>query len=74
MPGTTVQEYPVLSQNVPLGTGTYYMPERLSILSSRNRMSPLPKGIDLGAYGTPDRRIGEKGCQYTLRKHLVAYR
>ena len=26
MPGTTVQEYPVLSQNVPLDTGTYYTP------------------------------------------------
>jgi len=25
---TTVQEYPVLSQNVPLGTGTYYTPEQ----------------------------------------------
>ena len=24
MPGTTVQEYLVLSQNVPLGTGSYY--------------------------------------------------
>jgi len=27
MPETTVQEYPILSQNVPLGIGTYYMPE-----------------------------------------------
>ena len=28
MPRTTVQEYPVLNQNVPLGTGTYCMPEQ----------------------------------------------
>jgi len=27
MPGTTVQEYPVLSWNVPLGTDTYCSPE-----------------------------------------------
>jgi len=27
MPGTTVKEYPVLSWNVPLGTGTYSTPE-----------------------------------------------
>ena len=27
MPGTMIQEYLVLSQNVPLGTGTYCMPE-----------------------------------------------
>ena len=55
MPGITVQEYPVLSWNVPLGTGTYYMPEGLIIRPNRNRMSPLPKGVDLGDYGTPDR-------------------
>jgi len=35
LPGTTVKEYPVLSRNVPLGSGTYLHP-------NRNRMSPLP--------------------------------
>jgi len=43
MPGTTVQEYPILSRNVPLGTGTYYMPVGLSIRPNRNRVSPLPQ-------------------------------
>jgi len=28
MLGTTVQEYPMLSRNVPLGTGTYCTPEQ----------------------------------------------
>jgi len=42
MPGTTVQEYSVLSRNVPLGTGTYYMPEGLSIRPNKNRVSPFP--------------------------------
>ena len=28
MPGTTIQDYLILSQNVLLGTGTYYMPEQ----------------------------------------------
>jgi len=28
MLGTMVQENPVVSQNVPLGTGTYCMPEQ----------------------------------------------
>jgi len=55
MSGTTVQEYPVLSRNVPLGTGTYYMPERLSIRPNRNRVSLLPIGIYPGDYGTPGR-------------------
>jgi len=52
-------EYPVLSQNVLLGTGTYYMPVGLSIRPNRNRISPLPKGIDPGDYGTFGRRTGE---------------
>ena len=59
MPGITVQEYPVLSQNVPLGTGTYYIPVGLSIHPNRNRVSPLPKGIFSGDYGTPGRQAGE---------------
>ena len=59
MPETTVQEYPVLSRNVPIGTGSYYMPVGLSIRPNRNRVSPLPKGVAPGVYGTPDRRIGE---------------
>ena len=74
MPGTTVQKYLVLSQNVPLGTETYYMPVGLNICPNRNRVSPLPKGIYHGDYGTPDRQAGEKGCQYTPRKRLVASR
>ena len=59
MLGTTVQAYPVLSQNVALGTGTYYKPVGLSIRPNRNRVSPLPKGIDPGNYGTPGRKTGE---------------
>ena len=59
MPGTKIHEYSVLSRNVPLGTGSYYMPVELSICPNRNRVSPLPKGIYLGDYGTPDRQAGE---------------
>jgi len=62
MPGTTVQEYPVLSRNVPLGTGSYYMPIGLSICPNRNRVSPLPKGIYPGDYDTPGRRQGSRGA------------
>ena len=58
MPMTMVQEYPVLSQNVPLGTGTYYMPEGLSICPNRNRMSPFPTGIYPGDYSTPSKQAG----------------
>jgi len=61
MYGTTVQEYLVLSQNVSLGTGFYYMPVGLSIRPDRNRVSLLPKGITPGDYGTPGRRQGSKG-------------
>jgi len=35
MPGITIQEYPVLSQNVPLGTETYVRP-------NRNKVSQIP--------------------------------
>ena len=52
-PGTTVQEYPVLSRNVPLGTGTYYMPEGLSIRLNRNRVSPFPTGYTQGIIAHP---------------------
>jgi len=72
MPGTTVQEYSVLSQNVPLGTGTYYMPEGLSIRPNKNRVSPFLTGIYPGDYSTPDRQAEGEGCQYTPRKRLVA--
>ena len=56
MPGTMVQEYPVLSWNVLLGAGTYYMPEGLSIRPNRNRVSPFPTGIYPGDYSTPGRQ------------------
>ena len=56
MPGITVQEYPVLSGNVPLGTGTYYMPEGLRIRPNRNRVSPFPTGIYPGDYNTSGRQ------------------
>ena len=59
MPEITVQEYPVLSQNVLLVTRTHYMPVRLSIRLNRNRVSPLPRGIDSGDYDTPNRRTWE---------------
>ena len=62
MPGTTVQEYSVLSRNVPLGTRSYYMPVGFSIRPNRNRVSPLPKRKDPGDYGTPDRRQGSRGA------------
>ena len=62
MPGSTVQEYPVLSWNVPLGTGTYYMPEGLSIRPNKNRVSPLPTGIYPGDYGTPGKHAGGWGA------------
>jgi len=39
MPGTMVQEYPVLSQNVPLGTGTLYARTGIEYhRSDRNRL------------------------------------
>jgi len=56
---TTVQEYPVLSRNVPLGTKTYYMPVGLSIRLNRNRVSPLPKEIYPRDYDTPGRQTVE---------------
>jgi len=71
MPGTTVQEYLVLSQDVPLGTGSYYMPVGLNIRPNRNRVSPLPKGIYPGDYGTGGRRVG---VPVHPREHLVASR
>ena len=49
MPGTTVKEYPVLSQNVPLGIGTYCTPEQEYDVTA-------PTGIDPWAYGTTDRQ------------------
>jgi len=58
IPGTTVQEYPALSRNIPLGTGTYYMPEGLSIPPNWNRVSPFPTGIYPGDYSTPGRQAG----------------
>ena len=62
MPKTTIQEYPVLSRNVPLGTRSYYMLVGLNIHLNRNRMSPLPKGIDPGNYDIPGRRQGSRGA------------
>ena len=62
MPGTTIKKYPVLSRNIPLGTGFYYMPVALNICPNRNRVSPLPKGIYPGDYGTPGRRQGSRGA------------
>jgi len=59
---TTVQDYPVLNRNVPLSTGSYYIPIRLSIRPNRNRVSPLPKGIYTGDYDTPDRSQGSRGA------------
>ena len=56
------QEYVVLSWNVPLGTGTYYMHVGLSVHLNRNRVSPFPKGIYLGDYDTPGRRQGSRGA------------
>jgi len=56
MPMTTVQEYPVLSWNVLLGTKTYYILEGLSIRPNRNRVSPFPTRIYLGDYSIPDRQ------------------
>ena len=61
MPGTTVQEYPVLSWNVRLGTRTYYMPEGLSICLNRNRVSSFPTGRYPGDYNTPGRQAGGRG-------------
>ena len=52
------QEYPVLSRNVPLGTGTYYMPEVLSIRPNRNRVSPFPTGYTQGIIAHPAGRQG----------------
>ena len=49
-------EYPVLSRNVPLGTGTYYMPEGLSIRPNRNRVLPFPTGIYPGDYNIHGRQ------------------
>ena len=72
MPGTTVQEYPVLSRNVPLGTGIYYMPEGLIIHPNRNRVSPFPTGYTKGIIAHPDRQARGQGCQYTPQKRLVA--
>ena len=61
MPGATVKGYSVLSWNVPLGTGSYYMPVGLSIRPNKNRVSLLPKGIYPGDYGTPGRQ-GSRGA------------
>jgi len=60
MPGTTVQEYPVLSRSVPLGTGSYYMPVGLSICPNRNRVSSLSKGIyrEITAHPARGRGVG----------------
>ena len=46
---------PVLSQNVPLGTGTYYMPEGLSIRPNRKSVT-VPHRINPGDYSTPGRK------------------
>ena len=51
---------PVLSGNVPLGTGSYYIPVGLSIRPNRNRVPPLPKGIypEITTYPTGGRVVG----------------
>jgi len=49
---TTIKEYLVLRQNIPLGTGTYCMPE----LEQDNA---APTRIGLGACRTPGKRKGE---------------
>ena len=56
----------VLSKNVPLGTGTYYMPEGLSICPNRNRVSPFPTGIYREDYSTPGRQAEGKGASTPL--------
>jgi len=49
MPGTTVQEYQVLSRNVSLGNETYYIPVGLNIRLNRNSVTTpqrsIPRGI-----------------------------
>ena len=66
-----------VSSTEPERTAKYqdlHMPEGLSIRPNKNRVSPLPKGIYPGDYGTPGRQTGGLGCQYTPRKRLVASR
>ena len=63
---TTVQEYPILSRNAPLGTKTYYMPEGLSIRPNRNRVSSFPTGIYPSDYSTPGRQAGDRGASAPL--------
>jgi len=55
-------EYPILSRNVPLGTGSYYLPVGLIIRPNRNRVSLLPKRIYPEDYGTPGKRQGSMGA------------
>ena len=54
------------SRNVPLGTGTYYMSEGLSIRPNRNRVSPFLTGIYPGDYSTPGRMQGGRGASTPL--------
>jgi len=61
MPETMVQEYSLLSWNIPLGTASYYMPVGLSIHLNRNRVSSLPKGIDPRDYDTSGKKQGSRG-------------
>jgi len=61
-PGKTTMEYPVLSWNLPLSIRSYFIPIGLSVLPNRNRVSPLPKGIYIGDYGTLGRRQGSRGA------------
>ena len=66
MPGTTVQEQSILSRNVPLGTGTYYMPEGLSIRPNRNRVSRFPTGYTQGIIAHPTGRQGGRRASTPL--------
>ena len=62
MPGATVQGYPILSRNVPLGTGTYYMPVGLSIHPNKNRVSPLPRAWAQGLMAHPAGKQGSRSA------------
>ena len=55
-----------MSQNVPLGTGTYCMPEGLSIRPNMNRVSPFPTEYTQGITAHP---AGRQGCRGTNTPH-----
>ena len=67
MHGTTVQEYPVLSRNVPLGTGTYYMPKVLVYARTGIECHRSPTGYTQGIIAHPAGRQGGRGAITRLR-------